>query len=111
VPTDLKMRGRCGKFILRNAIAPWVPPSVMSRPKQGFQIPHAKWLRGGFGDFAQETWLDSGAAQAGYLEPKAVADLFAEHKRGAANHARMIYAITVFSIWWRDTRPDRRVQV
>src|SRR6478609_11048 len=110
VPTSLKLRGSTGKYILRQAIAPWVPPSVMSRPKQGFQIPHAKWLRGGFGDFAQATWLDSGAAQAGYLEPKAVADLFAEHKRGAANHARMIYAITVFSIWWRDTRPDRRVQ-
>ncbi len=108
VPIDLKMRGRRGKFILRSAIAPWVPASVMSRPKQGFQIPHAAWLRGGFGDFAQSIWHDSGAAQAGYLEPKAVAELFTEHRRGAANHARMIYAIAAFSIWWRDMRPDRR---
>ena len=109
IPTDLKLRGLIGKRILRQAVAPWLPPSVMQRPKQGFQIPHAAWLRGTFGDFALATWRESGVAEAGYLDPGAVDTLFAEHKRGAANHARMIYAITVFSIWWRDTRPDRRL--
>ena len=108
VPTALKLRGTTGKRILREAVAPWLPPSVMQRPKQGFQIPHAPWLRGAFGEFGQATWRESGAADAGYLDPGQVDALFAEHKRGAADHARMIYAVTVFAIWWRDIRPDRR---
>lgn len=104
VPADMKLRGATGKFILRRAIAPWLPPSVMKRPKQGFQIPHAAWLRGAFGVFAQETWHDSGAASAGYLDVDAVDRLFAEHRRGDADHARLLYTVAVFAIWWRDSR-------
>ena len=104
VPAEMKLRGTTGKFILRQAIAPWLPPSVMKRPKQGFQIPHAAWLRGAFGVFAQETWHDSGAASAGYLDVDAVDRLFAEHRRGDADHARLLYTVAVFSIWWRDSR-------
>ena len=105
VPADLKLRGTTGKFIVRQAVAPWLPRSVMTRPKQGFQIPHAAWLRGAFGTFAQETWHDSGAAAAGYLDPDAVDRLFAEHKAGEADHARLLYTITVLAIWWRDVGP------
>lgn len=108
VPPELKLRGNVGKVILRNAIAPWLPPSVLQRPKQGFQMPLAAWLRGTFGDFAREAWNDSGAADAGYLDAAAVGQLFDEHKRGEADHGRMLYAITVFSLWWRDAHAPVR---
>lgn len=101
VPEDLKLRGRIGKLILRRAIAPWLPQEILRRPKQGFQIPMADWLRGQFGDFARETWHSSGVAEAGYLDCAAVERLFREHKEGAADHSRMLYAITAFGIWWR----------
>jgi asparagine synthase (glutamine-hydrolysing) len=104
MPADLKLRGNVGKFVLRQAISPWLPPAILKRPKQGFQMPLASWLRGGFGDLARETWNDSGAAQSGYLDSAAVEQLFAEHKRGEADHGRMLYAITVFSLWWRNSR-------
>lgn len=102
VPTDLKLRGRTGKYILREAIRPWLPPEILKRPKQGFQIPMADWLRGDFGEFARSVWNDSGARELGYLRPQVVERLFAEHKRGAADHSRILYAITVFSLWWSD---------
>ena len=103
LPEDLKLRGGTGKFILRNAIAPWLPPSVMKRPKQGFQIPHTAWLRGAFGSFAREMWHDSGAASAGYLDIATVDRLFAEHQRGEADHARLLYTVAVFAIWWQQS--------
>ena len=104
MPEDLKLRGGVGKYILRRAVAPWLPPGILNRPKQGFQMPLASWLRGGFGDVAREAWNDSGADQSGYLDPAAVEQLFSEHRRGEADHGRMIYAITVFSLWWRNSR-------
>lgn len=104
VPPELKLRGKTGKYLLRRAIAPWLPPSIMHRPKQGFQMPLAAWLRGDFGVFAREVWNDGGARDAGYLDPVAVERIFDEHRRGAADHGRMLYAIAVFSLWWRDTR-------
>ena len=103
VPTDLKLRGRTGKFILRNAIRPWLPDEILKRPKQGFQIPMRDWLRGGFGEFARSAWKDSGAAGLGYVRPDAVDRLFAEHQRGEADHSRMLYALTVFALWLVDS--------
>ena len=104
VPEDLKLHGRTGKYILRHAIKPWLPPDIIKRPKQGFQIPMADWLRGGFGKFARDIWHDSGVADQGYLDPAAVERLFGEHQSGAADHSRMLYAITAFSIWTRQER-------
>jgi asparagine synthase (glutamine-hydrolysing) len=102
IPTDLKLRGRTGKFILREAIKPWLPPEILTRPKQGFQIPMTDWLRGPFGDQARSIWNDSGARDLGYLRAATVDRLFAEHKKGAADHSRILYAITIFALWWSD---------
>jgi asparagine synthase (glutamine-hydrolysing) len=104
LPDDLKLRGMTGKYLLRRAVAPWLPASVARRPKQGFQVPHAQWLRGGFGRHAEAVWEDSGASGAGYLDPGAVRTLFAEHRRGERDHARLLYSILVFAIWWRKAR-------
>lgn len=106
VPADLKLRGNVGKFLLREAIAPWLPPDILTRPKQGFQIPYASWFRGALGDFARDTWKASGISTAGYLNPLVVGQLFDEHRRGDANHGRMLYAITVFALWWDEARVD-----
>jgi asparagine synthase (glutamine-hydrolysing) len=103
IPSALKLRGNVGKAVLRDAIAPWLPGSTLTRRKQGFQMPLATWFRGKFGAFAEEVWNESGVAQAGYLDPVVVRQLFTEHRLGAADHSRMLYAIAVFGLWWSDS--------
>jgi LPS export ABC transporter permease LptF len=39
LPAVLKLRGTTGKAILRDALAPLLPPDVLTRPKQGFAAP------------------------------------------------------------------------
>jgi asparagine synthase (glutamine-hydrolysing) len=104
VPAELKLRGNTGKYILREAIRPWLPADILTRPKQGFQMPLASWMRGSLGQIAREAWNDGGAAAAGYLDPDAVDEMFREHRSGSADHSRMLYAIAVFGLWWRDGR-------
>jgi asparagine synthase (glutamine-hydrolysing) len=69
-------------------------------------MPLGDWFKGGLGGFTETIWNDSGAAQANYLEPDAVARLLAEHRTGRADHGKMLYAIAMFSCWWVN-RPDR----
>jgi asparagine synthase (glutamine-hydrolysing) len=102
LPLDMKLHGQTGKYVLRRAVADWLPPSVMRRRKQGFQMPLGDWFKGGLGGFTETMWNDSGAAQAGYLAPDAVARLLAEHRTGRADHGRMLYAIAMFSCWWTE---------
>src|SRR5206468_1045489 len=104
VPTELKLRGGVGKYVLRKAVEPWLPAETLKGRKLGFQMPLADWFVGGFSDFAFEAWNSSGAARAGYLNPVEVERLFQEHRQGRANHGRILYAIAMFSCWWQEQR-------
>jgi asparagine synthase (glutamine-hydrolysing) len=111
MPTDLKLRGSTGKYALREAIRPWLPARTRKGPKLGFQMPLADWFTGGFSDFAEDAWLSSGAADAGFLDAKEVSRLFDEHRRGRANHGRLLYAIAMFSCWWNEQRRPQRLPI
>jgi asparagine synthase (glutamine-hydrolysing) len=104
MPREMKLRGKIGKFALRKAVEPWVPTAALDTRKLGFQLPFRDWFRGEFSDFAREAWNDSGAAASGYLQPKAVEQLFDEHRAGRADHGRILYAIAMFSCWWQQQR-------
>ena len=104
IPTDLKLRRGVGKYVLRQAVKPWLPPETPGGRKLGFQMPLADWFVGGFSDFAYEAWTSSGAAEAGFLEPGEVRKIFEEHRQGRANHGRLLYALAMFSCWWKEQR-------
>lgn len=106
VPIDLKLKGSTGKYLIRKAVEPWLPPGILDRPKQGFAIPLASWVRGDLGGYAEQVWRDSGADAAGVLKPEAVAALFAEHRSGRADRSQMLYALAVFALWWQ-SRPGQ----
>ena len=100
MPVDLKLRGATGKWIVRRAVEDWLPPGVLDRPKQGFAIPLAQWVRGDLGRYAESVWRDSRADEAGALRPEAVAALFAEHRSGRADRSQLLYALAMFALWW-----------
>ena len=110
IPSELKLRHGAGKHILRRAIEPLLPARLLGRRKLGFQMPLADWFVGGFSDFARDAWLSSGAASAGFLDPGGVDEMFDEHRKGIANHGRLLYAIAMFSCWWREQRPVEAFQ-
>jgi asparagine synthase (glutamine-hydrolysing) len=104
IPPELKLRSGVGKYVLRRAIEPWLPTGSLSKRKLGFQMPLSDWFLGGFSDFARDAWRSSGAADAGFLDPDGVEQLFEAHRDGHANHGRALYAIAMFSCWWQEQR-------
>jgi asparagine synthase (glutamine-hydrolysing) len=104
MPADLKLRGSTGKYALRKAVEPWLPEGALGQRKIGFQLPFADWFMGGFSDFAREAFRSSGVAELGFLDVDGVERLFDEHRRGAADHGRILYAIAMFSCWWDQQR-------
>jgi asparagine synthase (glutamine-hydrolysing) len=110
MPTRMKLRGKVGKYALREAVKPWLPPGALNNRKLGFQIPFAEWFKSDFAIFAREAWNDSGARSSGYLKPATVDQLFAEHEAGRVNHGRALYAIAMFSCWWQQSMTGHRRQ-
>jgi asparagine synthase (glutamine-hydrolysing) len=105
VPTQFKLKGDVGKYVLRKAVEPWLPNGQLEQRKIGFQLPLADWFMGGFNDFARDVWASSGVADLGLLDRRGVEQLFDEHRSGVADHGRMLYAIAMFSCWWQDQNP------
>ena len=71
MPLGMKLKGKAGKYALRKAVEPWLPPGALGKRKLGFQLPFAEWFRGDFSTFARDAWHASGADQSGYLESPA----------------------------------------
>jgi asparagine synthase (glutamine-hydrolysing) len=106
VPTELKLRRGVGKYLLREAVKPLLPAQTPNGRKLGFQMPLADWFVGDFSDFASDAWTSSGAADEGFLNRYEVERLFDEHRRGLANHGRLLYALAMFGCWWKEQRPQ-----
>ncbi len=101
VPVRLKLRGSTGKYLVRKAVEPWLPPGFLDRPKQGFSVPLARWVKGDLGGYVERVWRESRADEAGVFKFEAITALFAEHRSGRADRSQMLYALAMFALWWQ----------
>jgi asparagine synthase (glutamine-hydrolysing) len=100
LPMDLKLNWLRGKLALREAFAGLVPPEVFRRPKRGFAVPLADWLRGPLREALRQSVLDSGfLAGGGILNPAAVRALVDEHLSGRADHSHRLWALMILARW------------
>jgi asparagine synthase (glutamine-hydrolysing) len=59
LPGEYKLRGREGKFILKEAFRDWFPPGFFRSPKVGFAAPTHVWLKGKLSRWCREELLTS----------------------------------------------------
>jgi len=100
LPAHLKVRGTTTKYLLKRAVADWLPPELLHRPKQGFGVPLAQWLRTELKDLAWDVLTDRTARERGLFRPESVRALLDEHAAGQ-NHSRQLWALTQFELWHR----------
>ena len=89
----LLIRGRTKKYLLRRLAQRYVPDHCINRPKVGFDLPLAHWLRGPLRDYAMDHL--AGTWQADHLRPGAMAGVMDAHMRGANDNADKIWAFVL----------------
>jgi asparagine synthase (glutamine-hydrolysing) len=109
LPPDLKIRGRQTKWLLRQVLYKHVPRAMIERPKAGFAIPLAAWLRGPLSEWAGELLSEEALRDQNLLRRDAVRSDWIEFRAGnQANHHR-IWALLMFQAWRkyrRESRPE-----
>ncbi len=102
LPSDLKLRGQEGKYIFKKALEPALPNDVLYRPKMGFAVPLARWLRGPLREATRKALLDGALAQTGWFEPSRIATLLDQHERGQLDHSTPLWTLLMFDAFLRN---------
>ncbi|HET6875839.1 MAG TPA: asparagine synthase (glutamine-hydrolyzing) [Acidimicrobiales bacterium] len=100
LPPRLKLRGRTSKVALKLAARGWLPDQVIDRPKRGFGVPLADWLRQDLAEMTRDLLTDATARQRGYFEPAAVQRLIDEHQ-ASGGHGPRLWALLMLELWHR----------
>jgi asparagine synthase (glutamine-hydrolysing) len=99
LPPRMKYRDGTGKLVLREAMKDTLPRAILERPKQGFGTPMAEWLRGPFGQHAQESIRRSSLVARGTIRPGPVDRLFAAHRSGHADWSYHLWNLYNVCAW------------
>jgi len=99
LPPSYRLKGRTSKYILKKAVEGLLPDEIVKRPKKGFGIPVAKWLKGELNPLLRDALSRDSLKRDGIFDPKEVERLVIEHETGKANHYKQLWTLLVFQLW------------
>jgi asparagine synthase (glutamine-hydrolysing) len=99
LPAGERIRSGETKWALRQVLHRHVPRALVDRPKQGFGIPLADWLRGPLRDWA-ESLLGEGALRAeGLIDPVPVRAAWSDLLAGRSPNPHPLWAVLMLAAW------------
>ena len=100
------MAGTDRKRILKDAVRDLLPKSIRKRPKAGFDVPVAEWIKS---DLREMFWDTVSGDSALPLDRSRLESWYEEHRSGRVERAKILWAIFAFR-WWerRQATPHRR---
>jgi len=99
LPQRFKMRRGRGKWLLRQVLYRHVPKQLVERPKSGFAIPIASWLRGPLKPWAAELLSEKRLVEGGLFDPAPILARWREHLDGRRNLHNSLWTVLMFQAW------------
>jgi asparagine synthase (glutamine-hydrolysing) len=103
-PMDRRIRAGRSKWLLRQVLYRHVPAELIERPKQGFGVPLAAWLRGPLREWAEDLLQERTLHADGYLDPGQVRAAWSDHLGGHRNAHSKLWCVLMFQAWLREVR-------
>jgi len=91
-------RGGRHKHILKEAFRDWLPAGFMDRPKQGFSVPLARWLKDDLGEMMRETLVSRRTLQP-WFRQEAVSRQVEAHLAGKSSNSMRLWSMFVLAMW------------
>lgn len=100
LPLEFKISGQNGKLVLKDLLHNKLPKSLTDRPKQGFSVPLAAWLRGPLKVWAEELLFSSDLDRV-FLDKLVISKIWSEHQSGARQWHNQLWAVLSLLNWAR----------
>jgi asparagine synthase (glutamine-hydrolysing) len=100
LPQKYKIKGLDTKHILKDVARALVPARLIDRPKMGFGIPRAEWVRTGMKEMVIDILTDATATQRGWFNSAGVKKLIDDHMAGE-DRDNLLWPILMLELWAR----------
>jgi asparagine synthase (glutamine-hydrolysing) len=104
LPLHMKYNNGQGKWILRQLLEKYLPKEYINRPKSGFTVPIASWLRGPLREWTEDLLNKERLNRDGFFNSALIRRRWEEHLSGTRNWHRQLWAALMFQCWldrWR----------
>jgi asparagine synthase (glutamine-hydrolysing) len=101
LPIHLKLRGKKGKYLHRQAAEEWLPHSIINRKKRGFSTPIDGWLKSDFSDLLMDLVGSSGSLSKQYLDIDFIKLMIVHHKNKKRDYQRQLFIILSLELWYK----------
>jgi len=101
LPSAYKIQRGEGKAVFKQAFEPLLPHDVLYRPKMGFSVPLARWLRGPLASRLRDSVLSPRMLDSGFFRPDTLQRLVEQHLAGRHDHADALWALVMFDAFLR----------
>ena len=99
LPWQLKISLTRTKVLLKRALRGLVPDEILGRPKKGFGIPVAAWIRGPLRPLFEELLSERELRDGGVFDARAVRSLLQTHLDGRADLRKPLWTLLMFQLW------------
>lgn len=106
LPFDFKINKEGGKQVLKDAFAHLLPPSVMNRPKKGFEIPIKEWLGDELNEMLNGPLFNKAFIQEqGIFELDTIVNCIKHwNEPDFGDRIYLIWELIIFQHWWQNNQ-------
>ena len=99
LPLELKINNGVGKYLPKVLAYNYIPKQLLDRPKTGFAVPLAEWLRNDLKDWASNLLSNNNLIRQQIFDVHIISDVWSEHQSGLVDHSDRLWTILRLQLW------------
>lgn len=104
LPMEYKLQNGVDKWVLRQVLYKYVPKSLIERPKMGFGVPLAAWMRGPLKEWCENLINKKRLDEEGFFDSNIIQTKWKEHINMKRNWHAQLWDVIVFQAWLEEQK-------
>ncbi len=102
IPNSMKLKDNQTKWLLRQVLYRYVPQDLIDRPKMGFSVPIASWIRKDLKEWSEDLLSYDNLSKQEIFDPQLIRKTYNQHLSGKYDHSHKLWTVLMFQSWYRN---------